>query len=302
VSARFAFIRAHASEHAIRRLSRLLAVSKAGYYAWAARQRHGPAGLRARALANRQLAEHIRRVHQASRATYGSPRIHAELQAAGIACSRKRIARLMRLEQLKAKTRRPFRRTTDSAHPFPVAPHLLARQFALTPATPSRAPNEVWAADYTFISTREGWLYLAVVLDLASRRVVGWAMRPRHDHALVLDALNMAVTHRRPPRGLLHHSDRGRQYASAAYRTRLAEVGITCSRSAIGDCWDNAVVESFFASLKTEFLEDAAWRTREEARAALFYYLEVWYNRQRRHSSLGYDSPVQFERRHFNVA
>ena len=290
MSERFAFIRAHVTEHPVRRLCQVLGVSKAGYYAWQGRQARGPSR---RVQANTELAGAIHRVHAASGARYGSPRIHAELLAQGVPCSRKRVARVTRATQLKAKTRRRYRPApTDSQQADPVAPNRLARQFAVAAIG---APNRVWAADYTFIPTREGFLDLAVVLDLYSRRVVGWAMRHTQDHVLVLDALGMAVLQRRPGPGLMHHSDRGRQYASTAYRTRLQHLAMQASMSGVGNCWDNAVVESFFASLKTELVEGADWRTREEARRALFAYLEVWYNRRRRHSTLGYRSPAQFE-------
>ena len=297
MSARCAFIAAHAGEHPIRRLCQVLGVSKAGYYAWHARQRQGPSP---RAQAEAVLVQAISQVHAASGASYGSPRIHAELRAAGVGCSRNRVARLMRATQLKGKTRRRFRVvTTDARHAEPIAPNHLARQFAVTAIG---GPNRVWAADYTFIPTRQGFLYLAVVLDLYSRRVVGWAMRHTQDHGLVLDALAMAIGQRHPGPGLLHHSDRGRQYASTAYRTRLAQLQMQASMSGVGDCWDNAVIESFFASLKTELVDGADWRTREDARRALFVYLEVWYNRRRRHSTLGYESPAHFEHRQRRTA
>jgi putative transposase len=290
VSARCAFIQAHQGEHPIRRLCQVLGVSRAGYYAWHDRQQQGPGP---RAAADDALAQSIRQVHRASQARYGSPRIHAELQAAGVRCSRKRVARLMREQQLAGKRRRHFRVvTTDARHADPVLPNHLARQFRVAAIG---GPDRVWAADYTFIPTRQGFLYLAVVLDLYSRRVVGWAMRHTQDHRLVLDALAMAVGQRQPRPGLVHHSDRGRQYASTVYQAELTRLGVRASMSRVGDCWDNAVVESFFATLKTELVAGADWRTREEARQALFGYLEVWYNRQRRHSTLGYLSPVQFE-------
>jgi putative transposase len=292
VSARCVFIQAHRGEHPVRRLCQVLGVSRAGYYAWHARQQRGPSR---RAQADARLAQVIQQVHQTSRASYGSPRIHAELVDRGVACSRKRVARLMQRQQLKGKTRRRFRVvTTDARHAEPVAPNHLARRFAVATIG---APDRVWAADYTYIPTRQGFLYLAVVLDLYSRRVVGWAMRHTQDHGLVLDALAMAVSQRQPAPGLVHHSDRGRQYASLAYQAELTRRGLRASMSRVGDCWDNAVVESFFATLKTELVEGADWRTREDARAALFGYLEVWYNRQRRHSTLHYQSPAEFEQR-----
>jgi putative transposase len=292
MSARCAFIQAHQGEHPIRRLCQVLGVSRAGYYAWHVRQQQGPGP---RAAADGALAQSIQQVHRASQARYGSPRIHAELRAAGVRCSRKRVARLMREQQLAGKRRRRFRVvTTDARHADPVVPNHLDRQFSVSAIG---APDRVWAADYTFIPTRQGFLYLAVVLDLYSRRVVGWGMRHTQDHRLVLDALAMAVGQRQPRPGLVHHSDRGRQYASTAYQAALTHRGLRASMSRVGDCWDNAVVESFFATLKTELVEGADWRTREEARQALFGYLEVWYNRQRRHSTLGYQSPMQFEQR-----
>jgi putative transposase len=297
VSARCAFIRAHRGEHPIRRLCQVLGVSRAGYYAWHTRQQQAP---RPRAVADAVLARRIAQVHTASRARYGSPRIHAELRATGVACSRKRVARLMREHQLAGKRRRRFRvSTTDARHAEPVAPNHLARQFAVATIG---GPDRVWAADYTGIPTRHGLLYLAVVLDLYSRRVVGWAMRHTQDHGLVLDALAMALGQRQPRPGLVHHSDRGRQYASTAYQTQLTAGGLQASMSRVGDCWDNAVVESFFATLKTELVAGTDWRTRDEARQALFEYLEVWYNRRRRHSTLGYLSPAEFEQQRTTAA
>jgi putative transposase len=297
MSARCAFIQAHRGEPPIRRLCQVLGVSRAGYYAWHRREQQGPGP---RAVADGALARTIAQVHRASQARYGSPRIHAELQATGMRCSRKRVARLMREQQLAGKRRRRFRVvTTDTRHAEPVAPNHLARQFRVAAIG---GPDRVWAADYTFIPTRHGYLYLAVVLDLYSRRVVGWAMRHTQDQGLVLDALTMAVARRQPPPGLLHHSDRGRQYASTGYQRQLIAWGAQASMSRVGDCWDNAVVESFFATLKTELVAGADWRTRDEARAALFEYLEVWYNRRRRHSTLGYRSPAEFEQQRTTAA
>ena len=291
MSARCAFIQAHRGEHPVRHLCQVLGVSRAGYYAWHRRQQQGPGP---RAVADGALARTIAQVHRASQARYGSPRVHAELQATGVRCSRKRVARLMREQQLAGKRRRRFRVvTTDARHAEPVAPNHLARQFRVATIG---GPDRVWAADYTFLPTRQGFLYLAVVLDLYSRRVVGWAMRHTQDHGLVLDALAMALGQRQPRPGLVHHSDRGRQYASTAYQQQLTAWGLQASMSRVGDCWDNAVVESFFATLKTELVAGTDWRTRDEARAALFEYLEVWYNRRRRHSTLDYRSPADFER------
>jgi transposase InsO family protein len=198
----------------------------------------------------------------------------------------------MRLQGLRARHKRRFRTTTDSAHEFPVARNILKRQFDV------EAPNTVWVTDITYIWTQEGWLYLVVILDLFSRRVVGWSMSERITRKLALDALSMALQRRQPPRGLLHHSDRGSQYASGEYRRALVANGIVCSMSRRGDCWDNAVAESFFSTIKLELVYESDWATREEARAAIFEYLEVFYNGERRHSSLGYLSPAAFERDH----
>jgi transposase InsO family protein len=199
----------------------------------------------------------------------------------------------MREAGVQARRRRRGRRTTDSRHGEPVAANVLARQFGVETVA---ARDRVWAGDITYVPTREGWLYLAVLLDLASRRVIGWALRHTLERGLTLDALRMALAHRQPAPGVVHHSDRGSQYACGEYRALLAAFGLTGSMSRTGDCWDNAVVESFFATLKTELVEGADWATREAARAAIFEYIEVWYNRQRLHSSLGYRSPAQYER------
>ena len=223
-----------------------------------------------------------------------SPRVHAELREQGVRCGRKRIERLMRIEGLVAKPRRRQRRTTNSNHPHRVAPNVLERRFAVTAI---QQLDRVWASDITYVPTREGWLYLAVVLDLASRLVVGWAMQPSLDQSLTHAAVHMALLRRRPAPGVLHHSGRGVQWAATDYQRLLAAHGMTPSMSRTGDCYDNAVVESFFATLECELLERADWHTREEAKAAIFEYIEVWYNRQRRHSTLGYLSPVDYEHR-----
>ena len=283
---RFAFVQTHADEHHVTTMCRVLQVSKAGYYAWVTRS---PSE---HATADEQLAEEIRKVHLKSRGTYGSPRVQEELKGKGQRHSRKRIARLMRARGLRAKTPRRFRRTTDSRHSHPVAPNTLDRQFAVDQVA---APNRVWASDITYLATREGWLYLAIVLDLASRRVIGWAMRHTLEGALTRAALTMALTGRQPGPGVLHHSDRGSQYAAGDYRALLSAHGMACSMSRVGDCWDNAVAESFFATLKRELADDADWATREDARTAVFEFIEVWYNRERLHSSLGYRSPVAYE-------
>ena len=260
-------------------------VSPAAYYAW----RRCPRG--AQGQRRDALLVGIRAIHAESEARYGSPRIHAELVARGHDCCVTTVAELMREGGMAARTAREFRcTTTDSDHDLPVAENLLDRQF-----NPSQA-NEAWVADITYIPTREGWLYLAAVEDLYSRRVVGWAMAKHLESRLVVDALAMAVQRRLPDEGLLAHSDRGRQYASEPYRLLLAQQGITCSLSRRADCWDNAPMESFFASLKKELVHDADFATRAEARAAIVEYIEVFYNTKRRHSSLGYVSPAEYER------
>jgi len=270
-------------------------VSRAGYYAWRARP------LCDRVQADRVLTEKIREIQQQVQQRYGSPRVRMELKALGFPCGKHRVARLMRQAGLPAKSARPFHVTTQSAHLYPVAPNVLDRQFARATNPELAERDRVWAADITYVPTQEGWLYLAVVLDLASRRVVGWALRTRVDQALTLAALRMALAHR-GARGGLHHSDRGVQYASAAYQHALAAAGFTPSMSRVGDCWDNAVVESFFATLTKELLDDGVFATRAEACRALFEFIEIWYNRQRRHSTLGYRTPVEFENERLQVS
>ena len=282
---RFVFIQAHARIFHITTMCRVLEVSRAGYYAWRARP------LCDRVKEDRWLRERIRQIHQEVQGRYGSPRVHQELRALGIACGKHRVARLMRAGGLRAKSTPRFRVTTQSDHGERVAANVLARQFAVERAG---APNRVWVADLTYIATREGWLYLAVILDLASRRVVGWALRTRLDHELALTALRMALVHR-GARGGLHHSDRGVQYASGAYQELLRSAGFTPSMSRVGNCWDNAVVESFFATLTKELLVDGVFPSREIASRELFTFIEIWYNRKRRHSTLNYRTPVEVE-------
>lgn len=280
----YRFIDQHKDQWPVRWLCETLEVSSASYYAW--RQCPRSAGQQRRDA----LLVEIRTVHAQFKARYGSPRIHAELVARGHDCCVNTVAKLMQEAGIAAKTARKFRcTTTDSHHDLPVAENLLDRQFDVA------APNESWVADITYIPTREGWLYLAAVEDLYSRRVVGWAMDEHMESRLVVDALAMAVQRRLPDEGLLAHSDRGSQYASEHYQLLLAKHGITCSMSRRADCWDNAPMESFFASLKKELIHDADFATRAEARAALFEYIEVFYNVQRRHSSLGYVSPAEYE-------
>jgi len=276
-------MRVHTGRVPVRLMCRLLAVSPAGYYAWLTRaeSRH--------TTENRGLVAAIRVIHAESRRTYGSPRVHATLWAQGQRVSPHRVARLMRASGIRAKTVKTWRATTDSAHTHPVVPNTLNRQFAVA------APNRVWAGDITYIWTTEGWLYLAVVLDLYSRRVIAWGMGSRLTQELARAALTMALEHRRPARGVVHHTDRGSQYAATGYRALLADHGLTASMSRRGNCWDNAVVESFFHTLKTEHVYHQRYRTREEARQDIFEWIEVFYNRVRRHSTLGYCSPAEFE-------
>ena len=283
---RFAFIATEKACYAVALMCRVLQVSRSGYYAWCKRP---PAP---RTLKDQTLALAVSAIHAESRGRYGSPRVHAELRERGQRTARKRVARLMRAAGLCARARRRFRRTTDSRHGLAITGNLLARRFAV------RAPNSGWVTDITYLWTLEGWLYLAVILDLFSRRVVGWALSERLERGLALDALQMALSDRQPPQGLLHHSDRGSQYASHEYQQLLAAYGVLSSMSRKGNCWDNAVAESFFASLKLELVYRSRWRTRTEARSEVFEYIELFYNRQRRHSALGYLCPNEFELRH----
>ena len=280
---KFQLIRDHREHFPVRLMCRVLNVSPSGFYDWL-RRPESP-----RAVEDRALVEKIQAVHNESRRTYGSPRVHASLKAAGYRIGRKRVARLMRENDIRAKAKRKFRITTDSRHDHPIAPNLLDRQFTV------ETPDTVWLAAISYIWTHEGWLYLAVVLDLFSRQVVGWAMDEQMPQELTLAALDMALKRRRPLPGLMHHSDRGSQYAAGAYRKRLTEHGIVCSMSRKGNCWDNAPMESFFHTLKTELVHHRDSLTRDEARRDIFEYIEVFYNRQRRHSALGYLSPAQFE-------
>ena len=281
---RYQFIKDHRDEWPTRLMCHALEVSPGGFYAWRRRPACASQGRRA------ALVAEIKAIHREVKARYGSPRIHAELVARGRPCSVNTVARLMSRAGVAAKTKRKFRCTTDSNHDQPIAENVVDRQFG--PAT----ANRTWTADITYIPTREGWLYLAAVEDLHSRRIVGWSMSERVDSRLVVDALEMAVSRRLPGEGLVAHSDRGSQYASEHYRRILAGHGITCSMSRRANCWDNAPMESFFASLKKELVHDEDYPTRVEARASLFEYIEVFYNRIRRHSSLGYRSPAEYER------
>jgi putative transposase len=265
-------------------MCQVLEVSRTGFYLWLKR----PASQRS--VENCQLLSEIRAIYQASRGTYGSPRIHEQLKALSKPYGRNRIARLMRENKIQCKRKRKFRATTDSTHSFPAMENVLDRKFAV------ETPNKAWVADITYIPTKEGWLYLAAVMDLYSRSIVGWAMDKRICRHLVERALCMGCANRCPPPGLLHHSDRGSQYASWDYQKLLTVHGMVCSMSRKGNCWDNAVMESFFGTLKTECVHHQNYQTRAEAQSDIFDYIEVFYNRQRLHSALGYRSPVDFEK------
>jgi transposase InsO family protein len=271
-------------------MCRVLTVAPSGFYAWRTR---GPS---ARAVADARVLEAVRVAHAESDGTYGAPRVHQELRAGGQRVGKKRIARLMRHAGLRGRPpQRHGVRTTDARHAEPIAPNLVARHFAVADAAGPRGVNRIWVSDITYVPTRAGWLYLATVLDLASRRVVGWAMRDTLEAELALSALRMALRARRPAPGLIHHSDRGVHYACADYRAELARHGVVASMSRKGDCWDNAVAESFFATLELELIMRRDWPTRDEARRAIFRYIETWYNLRRRHSTLGYLSPASYE-------
>jgi putative transposase len=283
---RFRFIEQHARTWPVRLMCRVLQVSPSGYYAWRSRPES------ARAMANRSLLQEVQSLHARHQGRYGSPRIHAALRAQGHRVSRGRVERLMRRHGIRALARRRFRpTTTDSRHSLPIAPNLLQQEFTVS------TPNRVWLADITYLPTGEGWLDLAAVLDLATRKVVGWAMRDHMRTELTLGALIMAAQRQRPGPGLIHHSDRGAQYAAEAYSRQLAVMKAKPSMSRTGCCYDNAPMESFFHSLKVELAHQRSWTTREEARRDLFGYIEGYYNRQRIHSALGYLTPEQAEQK-----
>ena len=273
-------------DHALLDLCESMLVSPSGYYAWRNRQSHpGP-----RALESLALAQDIKLLHAQSRQTYGSPRIREELLKAGRRHGRNRIARLMQADGLCGRQRRRYRvRTTDSNHNHPIAPNRLAE------APEATAPNQIWVADITYIQTQQGWLYLAAVLDLYSRKIVGWAMSESIDTTLVLGALSMALLHRNPPPNLLFHSDRGVQYASGDFRTALAQANLIPSMSRKGNCYDNATMESFWSSLKLELIYRRNFTTHNQARSEIFDYIECFYNSRRSHSSINFQSPVDFE-------
>lgn len=280
---RYAFIRAHREEFRVHAMCRVLKVSRSGYYGWCLRK---PSR---RSIEDGHLLKRIQRVHQQSRQAYGTLKVWRALKSQGATCGKHRVARLRKAHGIITRRRRRFRVTTQSRHHRWIAANLLQRQFQVA------QPNQVWVGDVTFVATHSGWLYLAVLLDLHSRRVVGWSMSDRNDLAMVTDALSMAIEQRRPGPGLIHHTDRGRLYAADDYRNLMARHGMVPSMSRKQDCWDNAVAESFFASLKNELLWDRDFKTRDQARHEIFDYIEVFYNRQRIHQSLAYRSPVAFE-------
>jgi putative transposase len=284
---RFRLIAAEKAHHPVALLCRVLQVSTSGFYAWL---RRGPS---ARARADATLTERIRAIHGESRGTYGAPRVHAELaDAHQIRCGRKRVARLMRAAGLVGVCRRRTVRTTRRDEAAAVSDDLVRRAFAVT------EPDRLWVADITYLPTGRGFLYLAVILDACSRRAVGWAMADHLRAELVVDALEMALWNRRPAPGLIHHSDHGSQYTSLAFGRRCRRAGISVSMGSVGDCYDNALAESFFATLECELVDRSRWRTHAEARMAVFDFIEGFYNPRRRHSALDYLSPAEHERRH----
>ena len=285
---RYQFIQNHQDEFPVQRMCRVLGVSPSGYYAWQTRP------ISPRVRANEKLLVEIRSIHSRSRNTYGSPRVHAELKADGFPVGKNRVARLMRADNLQGQRKKKQPRTTNSQHSYPVAPNRLNREFEAT------RPNEKWLADITYIPTAEGWLYLAVVLDLFSRKIVGWAFAATLESCLVEQAFCMALQDRTVLQGLLHHSDRGSQYAGDAYQRLLIDQQVQVSMSRTGNCYDNAPMESFFSTLKCEHVHFQNYQTRPAAQTDIFASIVGFYNRQRRHSSLGYLSPDEFERRYYS--
>jgi transposase InsO family protein len=280
---RYGFIEAHVGHHAVSKLCQSLGVSRSGYYAWCRRD------ISQRGQVDEVLIDKIRAVYRASEGTYGSPHVHAQLRAQGEGYGQRRIARLMRTHALRGIAARRRRRSARARRKGYFAPNHLGRRFWVD------KPNQRWVSDVTFIPTREGFMYLATVMDLYSRRIVGWSMTNRQTHHLAVDALKMAIEHRRPPPGCLVHSDQGTQYVSASYQAQLAQHGLVCSMSGKGACADNAAMESFFHTMKTERMWDRTYQTRDEARHSVFDYIEVFYNRKRLHSTLDYRSPVEYE-------
>lgn len=285
---KFRFIKDHRFAFPVEKMCQTLKISRSGFYSWIGRDKSQ------RQMKNEVLVEEIEKVFVKSRQLYGSPRIHAELNALGYHCNKKRVARLMQGKFI-AKTKKKFKVTTDSRHNLPVAPNLLRQKFV------SEAANQIWTSDITYIWTQEGWLYLAIVLDIFSRKVVGWSMSQRLESDLVLNALNSAIARRQPTQKIVFHSDQGVQYACSDTRQLLKNNGFVQSMSRKGRCYDNAITETFFHSLKTEQVYFERYNTRKEARQSIFNYIEVFYNRERRHSSLGYLSPNNFEKQFVNT-
>jgi len=286
---KYAFIRKHENEFRVAHMCSMLQVSRSGYYHWVERPESN------RSLADRELLVHIRRVHLQSRRAYGAVKTWCELRSQGIACGKHRVARLRKRDGIEAQRKRRFRLTVQNRNTAPPAPNLVRRNFI------AAQPNCVWVGDMTFIRTRAGFLYLAVLLDLFARKVVGWSMHERPNLEVALRALDMALERRRPTPGLVHHTDQGALYSAYDYRQRMRAHGIVASMSARGNCYDNAVAESFFSNLKNELAHHCDFPTRESARAAIFDYIEIFYNRQRRHQTLGYLSPLQFEQQRYSA-
>mgnify|MGYP001819346886 FL=1 len=280
---KFRFISAHRETFKVGRMCKLLKVSRSGFHAWLNR----PQSRRSRK--NRALEAKIRVLHAASHGIYGAPKIHRDLIDNGVPCGKNRVARIMCEAGLRSRTKKKFKATTNSRHNFPVAPNLLNQDFT------AQAPDSAWVGDITYIPTEQGWLYLAVLLDLFNREVVGWSTSARMTRQLAMDALQMALGRRSPQKGLLHHTDRGSQYASNDYQKILKEHGFICSMSRKGNCYDNAVAESFFGRLKSEWVNHQRYPSRSEAKRSLFYYIEIFYSRKRRHSSIDYVTPQEYE-------
>jgi len=279
----FRFISDHRETFKVGRMCTMLKVSRSGYYAWLNR----PESRRGRE--NRALEDKIRVFHAASHGIYGSPKIHEDLIDDGVRCGKNRVARIMREAGIRSRTKKKFKATTNSRHNHPIAPNLLNQNFTVD------APDRTWVGDITYIHTRKGWLYLSILLDLFNRKIVGWATSSRMTRQLAIDALQMALGRRKPAEGLIHHSDRGSQYASGDYQKILFDHHIRCSMSRKGNCWDNAVAESFFRLLKTEWVNHYQYQNRSEATQSLFYYIEIFYNRKRRHSTIDYATPQEYE-------
>ena len=280
---KYRFISAHRETFKVGRMCKLFNVSRSGYHAWFKR----PESRRERE--NRALEAKIRVFHAASHGIYGAPRIHRDLTDDGIRCGKNRVARIMRKADIRSRTKKKFKATTNSRHNFPVAPNLLNQKFTVD------TPDHTWVGDITYVLTNEGWLYLAVLLDLFNREVVGWSTSSRITRQLAIDALQMALDRRNPGKGLLHHTDQGSQYASTDYQNSLKEHDMICSMSRKGNCYDNAVAESFFGSLKSEWINHNRYLSRSEATQSIFYYIEIFYNRKRRHSSIYYVTPQEYE-------